>query len=42
MVERAPEMTAVDPTAGAGGAEALRAEREASGFVERQALRAHR
>ena len=42
MIERAPEVTAIDPTTGAGRAEALRAEREAPGFVERQVLRAHR
>ncbi len=42
MVERAPEMTAIDPTAGTGRGKALRTEREASGFVERQVLRAHR
>ena len=41
MVERAPKMTAIDPTAGTGRAETLRAEREAPGFVERQALGAH-
>ncbi len=41
MVEHASEMTAIDPTGGARRAEPLRAEREAPGFVERQALGAH-
>jgi hypothetical protein len=41
VVEHASEMTAIDPTGGARRAEPLRAEREAPGFVERQALGAH-